>query len=282
MNIKEDFFSDLLLKDSFFLLIKPEDNIYLNTSIRNSFFEELGSLVKLGLKNIEISWSNNEKWLDFVSEIKLNFPQINLGSASIVNKQSIEDSLKIGLNFSMMKFWDKDLFNYSKSKNYLLIPGINNLKDLKEAIDLNCNIIKIYPIKSKDSSINIFSQIALIILIGISTKNSILIVDYTNQIRTTGAKIEEALMEACKLRIRPIIMTSLSTMIAMLPLIVGNIGPGAGEASRLAVGSTIFGGMIISTFFTLYVTPTMYLTLAKNTKRIDAVDLELEKQLIKK
>ncbi len=133
-----------------------------------------------------------------------------------------------------------------------------------------------------NSSINIFSQIALIILIGISTKNSILIVDYTNQIRTTGAKIEEALMEACKLRIRPIIMTSLSTMIAMLPLIVGNIGPGAGEASRLAVGSTIFGGMIISTFFTLYVTPTMYLTLAKNTKRIDAVDLELEKQLIKK
>ena len=70
-----------------------------------------------------------------------------------------------------------------------------------------------------NSSINIFSQIALIILIGISTKNSILIVDYTNQIRTKGEKIEEALMEACKLRIRPIIMTSLSTMIAMLPLI---------------------------------------------------------------
>ncbi len=157
MNIKEDSFSDLLLKESFFLLVKPEDNIYSNTSIRNSFFEELGILVKLGLKNIEISWSNNEKWLDFVSEIKLNFPQINLGSASIVNKQSIEDSLKIGLNFSMMKFWDKDLFNYSKSKNYLLIPGIKNLKDLKEAINLNCKIIKIYPIKSKASSIDILN-----------------------------------------------------------------------------------------------------------------------------
>ena len=157
MNIKEDFFSDLLLKESFFLLVKPEDNIYTNTSIRNSFFEELGSLVKLGLKNIEISWSNNEKWLYFVSEIKLNFPQINLGSASIVNKKSIEDSLKIGLNFSMMKFWDKDLFNYSKSKNYLLIPGIKNLKDLDEAINSNCKIIKIFPIKSKDSSINILN-----------------------------------------------------------------------------------------------------------------------------
>ena len=81
----------------------------------------------------------------------------SLGSASIVNKQSIEDSLKIGLNFSMMKFWDKDFFNYAQSKNYLLIPGINNLKDLKEAINLNCKIIKIYPIKSKDSSIDILN-----------------------------------------------------------------------------------------------------------------------------
>jgi 2-dehydro-3-deoxyphosphogluconate aldolase/(4S)-4-hydroxy-2-oxoglutarate aldolase len=157
MNIKEDSFSQLLKKESFFLLIKPEDTIYSNTSIRNSFFEELESLVKLGLKNIEISWSNNENWLNFVSEIKHKYPKINLGSASIVNKQSIEDSLKIGLNFSMMKFWDKDLFNYAKSKNYLLIPGIKNLKDLEEAINFNCNIIKIYPINSKDSLIDILN-----------------------------------------------------------------------------------------------------------------------------
>src|SRR5210317_122264 len=133
-----------------------------------------------------------------------------------------------------------------------------------------------------NSSINIFSQIALVILIGVSTKNSILIVDYANQIRTTGKEIEDAVIEACKLRIRPIIMTSISTMIAMIPLVIGNIGPGAGEASRLAVGSTILGGMIISTFFTLYVTPTMYLTLAKNTKRIDPIDIELKQELTKK
>ncbi len=133
-----------------------------------------------------------------------------------------------------------------------------------------------------NSSVNIFSQIALIILIGISTKNSILIVDYANQIRTTGKNIELAVKEACAVRFRPIIMTSLSTMIAMMPLIIGNIGPGAGEGSRLAVGSTILGGMIISTFFTLYVTPSMYLALAKNTKRIDEVDLELKKELSKK
>ena len=133
-----------------------------------------------------------------------------------------------------------------------------------------------------NSSINIFSQIALVILIGISTKNSILIVDYANQLRATGKEIKDAVKEASNLRFRPIMMTSISTMIAMMPLVIGNIGPGAGEASRLAVGSTILGGMIISTFFTLYITPTMYLALAKNSKRIDAVDIELKKELSKK
>ena len=130
-----------------------------------------------------------------------------------------------------------------------------------------------------NSSINIFSQIALVILIGISTKNSILIVDWANQLRRVGKNIQSAAIEACRRRFRAIIMTSLSTMIAMVPLLVGNIGPGAGEGSRLAIGATIFGGMLISTFFTLYVTPTMYVLLTKNTKRIDAVDLQLNKEL---
>ena len=130
-----------------------------------------------------------------------------------------------------------------------------------------------------NSTINIFSQIALVILIGISTKNSILIVDWANQLRRAGKNIQSAVLEACRRRFRAIIMTSLSTMIAMVPLLIGNIGPGAGEGSRLAVGATIFGGMLISTFFTLYVTPAMYILLTKNTKRIDSVDLQLSKEL---
>ena len=132
-----------------------------------------------------------------------------------------------------------------------------------------------------NSTINIFSQIALVVLIGIATKNSILIVDWANQLRVKGKNVENAIVESCKRRFRPIMMTSLSTLIAMVPLIVGNIGPGAGEGIRLAVGCTIFGGMLISTFLTLFTTPVFYLLLCKNSKRMDEVDIQLSKEFSK-
>ena len=155
MQSKKDFFSEKLDLESFFLLIKPDKNIYYDNIKKRIIYGEIEKVISLGLKNLEISWSNNKNWLDFVYKIKLNFPTINLGSASILNKKSIDDSLSIGLKYSMMKCWDKDLFNYAKSKKHLLIPGIKNLKDLKEAIKLNCKIIKIYPITSKDTSIDL-------------------------------------------------------------------------------------------------------------------------------
>lgn len=155
MQSKKDFFSDKLDLESFFLLIKPDNNIYYDNIKKRIIYGEIEKVISLGLKNLEISWSNNKNWLDFVYKIKLNFPTINLGSASILNKKSIDDSLSIGLKYSMMKSWDKDLFNYAKAKKHLLIPGIKNLKDLKEAIKLNCKIIKIYPITSKDTSIDL-------------------------------------------------------------------------------------------------------------------------------
>jgi len=80
------------------------------------------------------------------------------------------------------------------------------------------------------------------------------------------------------IRLRPILMTSLSTIFGVLPLII-SFGPGA--ASRLTVGITIFGGMLFSTFFTLYVIPAIYSIVGKNTQTIDAVEIELNKQLKK-
>ncbi len=128
------------------------------------------------------------------------------------------------------------------------------------------------------SSLNVYSQIALIILIGLSAKNGILIVEFANQLRKEGKSLEIAVFEAASIRFRPILMTSLSTIIGVLPLVI-SFGPGA--ASRLTVGITIFAGMIFSTFFTLYVIPTIYTILGRNTKRIDAVEIELNKQLKK-
>ncbi len=128
------------------------------------------------------------------------------------------------------------------------------------------------------SSLNIYSQIALIILIGLSAKNGILIVEFANQLRKEGKSLELSIIEAASIRFRPILMTSLSTIIGVLPLILGS-GPGA--ASRLTVGITIFGGMLFSTFFTLYVIPTIYSIIGKNTQRIDSIEIELNKQLKK-
>ena len=128
------------------------------------------------------------------------------------------------------------------------------------------------------SSLNIYSQIALIILIGLAAKNGILIVEFTNQLRKEGKKLEEAIVEASTIRLRPILMTSLSTIFGVIPLIIGT-GPGA--ASRLTVGITIFGGMLFSTFFTLYVIPTIYSIIGKNEKNIDSIEVELNKQLKK-
>ena len=128
------------------------------------------------------------------------------------------------------------------------------------------------------SSLNVYSQIALVILIGLAAKNGILIVEFANQLRKEGKKIEVAIVEAAIIRFRPILMTSLSTIFGVMPLIISS-GPGA--ASRLTVGITIFGGMLFSTFFTLFVIPTIYSIIGKNTQRMDAVEIELNKQLRK-
>ena len=155
LKIKRDFFSKKLETESFFLLVKPTKYIYTNILHRKLIEKQIEQLIKVGFINLEIGWSDNENWFNYVSNLKLKFPKLYLGSASIVSKKAIDESIKIGLKYSMMQFWDKNLFNYSNSKNHLLIPGIKNLKELKEAIDLNCKIIKIYPVKDLTESINI-------------------------------------------------------------------------------------------------------------------------------
>ena len=126
------------------------------------------------------------------------------------------------------------------------------------------------------SSLNIYSQIGLIILIGLAAKNGILIVEFANQLRAEGKDILTSTLQASKLRFRPILMTSISTIAGVVPLILGS---GPGEASRLTIGIVIFMGMIFTTFFTLYIIPTVYLVIGKNTVPIDSIEKQLSKEL---
>ena len=105
-------------------------------------------------------------------------------------------------------------------------------------------------------TINMMSLIGFAMLLGLVTKVAILLVDYTNQARERGLNIEDALREACSLRLRPIMMTTTSTILGMLPIA---LGLGAGAELRQSMGVVIVGGMISSTILTLVVVPLIYL-----------------------
>ena len=107
----------------------------------------------------------------------------------------------------------------------------------------------------KGITINVYSQIGLVMLIGLITKNGILIVEFTNQLRDRGMEKIEALIEASALRLRPILMTSAATILGAVPLAVAG---GAGAESRSAIGWVVIGGLTVGTLFTLYVIPTAY------------------------
>ena len=157
-------FKKFLNVQSFILLARPKDIVYESDQAKKKFIQDLTLIVDKGLLFLEIPWVDNINWFDLMSDIKSKFPHLQIGSASLINKKSIDDSLKLDLNFSMMRFWDKNLYIYSKKNNYLLIPGMTSIKDFKEAISYNCCIIKIFPVAKKDIllDINKFKQISFI------------------------------------------------------------------------------------------------------------------------
>jgi multidrug efflux pump len=114
-----------------------------------------------------------------------------------------------------------------------------------------------------NSTINIFSQIGCIMLIGIACKNGILIVEFTNQLRDRGVEFLDAVIQASATRLRPVLMTSLCTAFGAVPLMLAH---GAGAESRESIGATVFFGTVVSLGMTLYVVPALYLLIARNTR----------------
>jgi multidrug efflux pump len=125
-------------------------------------------------------------------------------------------------------------------------------------------------------SLNVYSQIGVILLIGLTAKNGILIVEFANQLRDEGRSVREAVIEASVLRLRPIVMTVVSTVLGALPLILAH---GAGAESRIAIGSVIIAGLTLSTTLMLFVTPVLYDLMARHTRPRGAIEKALEREL---
>ncbi|CZF83923.1 multidrug efflux RND transporter permease subunit [Grimontia marina] len=126
--------------------------------------------------------------------------------------------------------------------------------------------------------LNIYSQIGMIMLIGMVTKNGILIVEFANQLRDRGEPFEKAIIDASVRRLRPIMMTAFTTIIGAIPLIIST---GAGYESRVAVGTVIFAGMAFATAVTLFVIPAMYRLLSVKTHSPGYVEAQLNAELEK-
>ncbi len=121
-------------------------------------------------------------------------------------------------------------------------------------------------------SLNIYSNIGLVILVGIASKNGILIVEFANQLRDEGRPFQQALLDACDIRLRPVLMTAIATLMGAVPLALAR---GAGYESRSILGVVIFSGVMMTTIMTLFVVPVIYSLLAKNTGSPEAVAIKL-------
>ncbi len=121
--------------------------------------------------------------------------------------------------------------------------------------------------------INLYSQIGMIMLIGMVTKNGILIVEFANQLRDRGLTLDKAIIDAATRRLRPILMTAFTTLVGAAPLIFST---GAGSESRIAVGTVVFFGMAFATFVTLFVIPAMYRLISAATHSPGYVEAKLD------
>ena len=123
-------------------------------------------------------------------------------------------------------------------------------------------------------SLNIYSQIGLIMLVGLAAKNGILIVEFANQLRDEGYEFRQAIIEAAQIRLRPIIMTAITTAAGAIPLVMAS---GAGAETRVTIGVVVIAGITVATIFTVFIVPVAYMLIARKTTSPHAVSQRLER-----
>ena len=145
LEIKQKKLVESLKLQPLIVVIRLENNFFTIAENAEKLFLKIDKLSKLGIKHIEIAWDPNPEWIHLISEIKHNFKSINLGIASISSIQSLNSILPLDLNYSMSQYFKKEIHLNAIKNNQLLIPGISNLKNFNEAINLGYKIIKIFP-----------------------------------------------------------------------------------------------------------------------------------------
>ena len=145
MEVKQNNLIKSLRIQPLIVVIRLENKFFNISNNRENLLSKIQKLSTYGVKNIEIGWDPNPEWVNLILEIKQKFKSINIGVASITSRQSLDSILSLDLNYSMSPFFNKEIHLKAIKYNQLVIPGISNIDNFKEAINLGYKIIKIYP-----------------------------------------------------------------------------------------------------------------------------------------
>ncbi len=145
MDIKQDYLINSLTKQPLIVVIRLDKDFFNIPIKRDNLISKIKTLSDFGIKHIEIGWDSNPEWASLIREIKDSFKLINLGAASICCLDSLDSALSLNLNYAMSPIFVKEIHKKAITNDQLLIPGISNVKDFLEAVNLGYKIIKIFP-----------------------------------------------------------------------------------------------------------------------------------------
>lgn len=221
--------------------------------------------IKEAAKVLSYNHYNNLKTISISADVKDTAGLGDVASAINSVTQKIIDPSKIKVEFlgnlkRMMEQSASLLFVFAISLFFIYLVLAAQFESFKDPLIILLSVPfsitgAILAILVCKNSINLYSNIGIITLIGLVTKNAIMIIEFANQMKHQGLSVYESIIKAAQIRFRPIVMTSLSTALGALPLVLAS---GGGAAARISIGLVIFGGMIIGTLFTLFVIPFVY------------------------
>ncbi|WP_269604382.1 bifunctional 4-hydroxy-2-oxoglutarate aldolase/2-dehydro-3-deoxy-phosphogluconate aldolase [Prochlorococcus marinus] len=146
MEVKQNNLIKFLRIQPLIVVIRLENDFFNISHKRKNLLLKIEKLSDYGIKNIEIGWDSNPEWVNLILEIKNKFKSINLGVASITSIKSLESISSLDIKYSMSPFFNKEIHLNAIKYNQLVIPGISNIKDFEEAMNLGYKIVKIYPV----------------------------------------------------------------------------------------------------------------------------------------